>query len=285
MNSKESFLKELQSGLAVLAESEQQDILAEYAQHIDMRMAGGLTEEEAVQDFGDIRQLTAEILAAYHVNPTYAAGGGSTVHLPNPRSALIQAGNWFRAAIHGLGNAFSRLGRAVAALPRHVSGWIHSLVHRKTSQKLPVAEREAHTMDSIKRASTPICGAGPALKRFFRKVGHGIVLLCRLAAWLAWNGTLLLCALPFAAAGLFALVCLGLLVVWLAQGLPLTGAMLGCIGILAFCAGVLGLGSGLIWHRPKPAAPTPNESGTAQTRTMAAQPKLAETEGMQDDAE
>ena len=40
MKNKESFLKELQNGLAVLAESEQQDILAEYAQHIDMRIAG-----------------------------------------------------------------------------------------------------------------------------------------------------------------------------------------------------------------------------------------------------
>ena len=77
---KESFLKELQSGLAVLAESEQQDILAEYAQHIDMRMASGLTEEEAIRDFGDIRQLTAvsvmELLmgavsgiAALHLKP------------------------------------------------------------------------------------------------------------------------------------------------------------------------------------------------------------------------
>ena len=56
MKNKESFLKELQNGLAVLAESEQQDILAEYAQHIDMRIAGGLTEEEAIQDFGDIHQ-------------------------------------------------------------------------------------------------------------------------------------------------------------------------------------------------------------------------------------
>ena len=72
MKNKESFLKELQNGLAVLAESEQQDILAEYAQHIDMRIAGGLTEEEAIQDFGDIHQLTAEILAAYHVNPAYS---------------------------------------------------------------------------------------------------------------------------------------------------------------------------------------------------------------------
>ena len=41
MKNKESFLKELQNGLAVLAESEQQDILAEYAQHIDMRIGWG----------------------------------------------------------------------------------------------------------------------------------------------------------------------------------------------------------------------------------------------------
>ena len=97
MKNKESFLKELQNGLAVLAESEQQDILAEYAQHIDMRIAGGLTEEEAIQDFGDIHQLTAEILAAYHVNPAYSRAPGK---LPDPRPALSRAwshtGNFFR---------------------------------------------------------------------------------------------------------------------------------------------------------------------------------------------
>ena len=108
MNSKESFLKELQKGLAVLAESEQQDILAEYAQHIDMRMAGGLTEEEAIRDFGDIRQLTAEILAAYHVNPSYAAGGGKAVHLPNPRPALGRA-------LSRVGGVLQGAGRRIAA--------------------------------------------------------------------------------------------------------------------------------------------------------------------------
>ena len=88
MKNKESFLKELQNGLAVLAESEQQDILAEYAQHIDMRIAGGLTEEEAIQDFGDIHQLTAEILAAYHVNPAYSRAPGK---LLDPRPALSRS--------------------------------------------------------------------------------------------------------------------------------------------------------------------------------------------------
>ena len=44
MNSKESFLNALQQGIAVLAEAEQQDILEEYAQHIEIKMSGGLTE-------------------------------------------------------------------------------------------------------------------------------------------------------------------------------------------------------------------------------------------------
>ena len=89
----------------------------------------------------------------------------------------------------------------------------------------------------------------PAAGRLLRRLGRGIARLCRLAAWLCWNGALLLCALPFAGIGLLALLSLGVLVVWLTQGLPLAGAALGCTGVLAACAGALGLGSSLIWHR------------------------------------
>lgn len=38
---KQEFLNELQSRIRILEEAEQQDILAEYAQHIDLRTAGG----------------------------------------------------------------------------------------------------------------------------------------------------------------------------------------------------------------------------------------------------
>ena len=44
---KEGFLKELESHLRVLDDKEQQDILDEYAQHIDLKMKSGLSEEEA----------------------------------------------------------------------------------------------------------------------------------------------------------------------------------------------------------------------------------------------
>ena len=289
MNSKESFLKELQKGLAVLAESEQQDILAEYAQHIDMRMAGGLTEEEAIRDFGDIRQLTAEILAAYHVNPSYAAGGGKSVHLPNPRPALgrglSRLGCFFQTAGRRIAAVFAKAGRAVTALPRRLAHRLRALTRRNETQPLTEQESEAQSMDFKQQAHPSAGRTGPA-GRFFRQLGRGLGRLIRLAAWLVWNGVLLLCAVPLALAGLLALICLGVLVVWLAQGLPLAGATLGCVGILAVCAGILGLGSGLIWHRPGSAAvPASGASEGPLSPARAAEPEWTGKEGVQNDAE
>ena len=61
--SKERFLSELREYLSILEDQEQEDILAEYAQHIDMKMLKGLSEEEAIRDFGSVKELAAEILA------------------------------------------------------------------------------------------------------------------------------------------------------------------------------------------------------------------------------
>ena len=52
---KTEFLDELKNCLAVLEEKEQRDILEEYTQHIDMKMERGLSEEEAIGDFGGSR--------------------------------------------------------------------------------------------------------------------------------------------------------------------------------------------------------------------------------------
>ena len=56
MNKKE-FLEELGGYLAILDEKEQQDILEEYSQHIDMKIENGLSEEDAIRDFGHIRSI------------------------------------------------------------------------------------------------------------------------------------------------------------------------------------------------------------------------------------
>lgn len=51
----------------MLADEEQEDILQEYEQHIEMKIEKGLSEEEAIRDFGSVRELAGEILEAYHV--------------------------------------------------------------------------------------------------------------------------------------------------------------------------------------------------------------------------
>lgn len=68
---KTEFLEYLEKRLQVLNKKEREDILSEYAQHIELKMESGLSEEEAIHDFGDLEELTAEILDAYNVNPEY----------------------------------------------------------------------------------------------------------------------------------------------------------------------------------------------------------------------
>lgn len=68
---KEEFLNELRGHLRVLDEKEQQDIIDEYAQHIDLKMKSGLSEEDAICDFGNVEELAGDILEAYHVDPKF----------------------------------------------------------------------------------------------------------------------------------------------------------------------------------------------------------------------
>lgn len=68
---KTEFLDYLEKRLHVLKEKERDDILSEYAQHIELKMQSGLSEEDAIHDFGNPDELAAEILDAYNVNPDY----------------------------------------------------------------------------------------------------------------------------------------------------------------------------------------------------------------------
>lgn len=68
---KRKFLKELEDRLQMLDEKERKDMIEEYSQHISMCMKSGMKEEEAIEDFGDMDDLIAEILEAYHLDPEY----------------------------------------------------------------------------------------------------------------------------------------------------------------------------------------------------------------------
>jgi len=64
---KKTFLRKLGSKLDILKEEEKKDIINEYEGHIDEKIKQGKTEQEAVADFGNIDDLTDEILDAYKI--------------------------------------------------------------------------------------------------------------------------------------------------------------------------------------------------------------------------
>lgn len=72
---KKQFLKQLEEKLKVLNEEEIKDILDEYETIIDDKVSHGKTTKEAIEDFGDINELSEEILRAYKINPEYSKDG------------------------------------------------------------------------------------------------------------------------------------------------------------------------------------------------------------------
>ncbi len=68
---KTEFLTALRKKLKILNEEEKKDIINEYEDIIKEKIKKGMTEEEAVADFGDINDLAKEILKAYKVDPEY----------------------------------------------------------------------------------------------------------------------------------------------------------------------------------------------------------------------
>ena len=65
---KDEFLRLLDRKLDVINERERRDIIDEYRTHIEMKMKEGKTEEEAIEDFGNIDELVDDILDAYKIN-------------------------------------------------------------------------------------------------------------------------------------------------------------------------------------------------------------------------
>lgn len=244
---KEKFLMELKGYLSILENQEQEDILAEYAQHIDMKMRKGLSEEEAIRDFGSMQELAAEILEAYHVKPEFRRKG-IVLKLPElstgkaePGVSMLKRGfGWIgkkiSGAVHRIGQAFRWFG----GICRAAAGWF----------KRPWVGRR----NRVDREETDICMEETQRKRgqsgnFCNKVGHGIMSLCRwfwafCVFWLrlVWNAGWLMFSLFCACMALIILMGVGAIPVFLVQGYPFIGIFIICVGGL-LCFGSLSCGA------------------------------------------
>lgn len=74
---KKKFLKDLEKRLEILSEDERKDTINEYSNIIDEKVKHKKTEEEAIEEFGNIDELVEEILKAYKINPNYGKNNSS----------------------------------------------------------------------------------------------------------------------------------------------------------------------------------------------------------------
>ena len=282
---KQEFLMELQSRIHILAETEQQDILAEYAQHIDLRTAAGLSEEEAIRDFGDLGQLASEILEAYHVDPAHLPPEQvRTSRLEGASAAMRRAGSrgagFLRRLGHGIAAGFRRFGRGITSLFSRCGAALKQLFHRRPGPAISstASVKEELPVKTTSKVRPVLSSTRQAAGRAFRAMGRFFVHLLRLA----WNLLMVLCAIPFAAAGMLALISIGLLLVLLIQGYPLAGVLLCCLGIMLCCTAILVLCITLI-RKPGPCpsaagAPSPMAPSAVDDHTPARNVQPAESE-------
>lgn len=269
---KREFLSALERSLSVLQEDELKDIISEYEQHIDIKVEKGLTEEEAIADFGSFQELTAELLEAYHVRADYALGGrkgGWTEKIRGQRKKKAREEEEVSGAV--MEGAEDSEGGDQAGAPSRERGLRQvflRLPERWRRFKKGTAERkgeEESVGEAKDRSGEDGYGSleaeSPArFGRILRRregrsmirdsVGRGIrwvvrMIVCGVSEGfrLIWNGCWILFVLMAAGFGLMSLYGLGILAVLLAQGYPLAGVALGCLGLVmcTFSAAAFGM--------------------------------------------
>lgn len=274
---KETFLAQLREYIQVLEEQEQEDILEEYAQHIDMKRQKGLSEEEAIADFGSIKELAAEILEAYHVKPEYGQKkkmrllpANMTEGEKTPQNAFKRFVKWLKEKGTAAGRFLKSVLEWTGNKCRALAGWLAKpFRHRRSCGEnsygkgdgamdtVDTVERIQKTDEAIPktageyevtryRASAHVGkSVGSGIRNFFCMTGRGCAKLWRLFVLCAlfglrlfWNAGWLLLSLLFAGFAMTALAGVGVLLILYFQNYPFGGILLMALGAV-MCFGAL----------------------------------------------
>lgn len=264
--SKETFLEELRGYLEILEDQEQQDILEEYEQHIDIKVQNGQSEEEAIRDFGPVRELAAEILEAYHVKPEFGESrrqkglpGIGGMNLKDGEKKLRGIGAFLKKQLKALWGGIGRLFHGAGHGIKKGFHWMAGPFYRKKEQReggapggtaslsgeqktgregmgMDVSADTAYVWRDTEKGKGSRRGTVPqSLSGFFGKLFRGIAALFCWCVRLIWN---VFWAGAAVSAGCFALMALfgaGMLMILAVQSYPLWGAVLVCLG--SFLAG------------------------------------------------
>ncbi len=287
---KEIFLGELRGYLQILEDQEQEDILEEYAQHIDIKIQKGQSEEEAIRDFGSVKELAAEILEAYHVKPGFP-GEKPGNRLPELTKETAAEGKRLLGRmgrfLKGKGEACSRgIGRGYRWMRRKCrffASWLRRLFSGKKgwngvekekiceegmdmetagverNEGLPALEVQRKSWQKAQTEKRGFwenisCGIGAVWKGLVKGTvvcWNAGIAFCIWGLRLVWNLAWVMAAVMFGGLAVLALAGLGMLLVLQFQGYPLVGMMLLILGgVLIF--GSLSCGAFSLLIRKKP---------------------------------
>lgn len=251
---KTEFLNELEKKIRVLDKKEINDILAEYSQHIDMRMESGLSEDEAIKDFGDMNELAGEILEAYHVNPefdkelndkqegigkkaealaeeiTSSVGGPLKKLFLKCKELIIRFFNWIKQFVSKIKSSEKVVfintmkKKNTEEQPAETDGDVLDNDNAQTDKKkrtfFKKSEKKKENKKDIKAA------AGRQIKKTkgrCRRLIGGFIALCV-------SVIAILCLIPTTIAMLFAVFGLGISVIMMFSGYPMAGIFVMLLG-------------------------------------------------------
>lgn len=251
---KTEFLNELEKKIRVLNKEEINDILAEYSQHIDMRMESGLSEDEAIKDFGDMDELAGEILEAYHVNPefdkelndkqegigkkaealaeeiTSSVGGPLKKLFLKCKELILRFFNWIKQFVSKIKSSEKIVfintmkKKKAEEQPAETDGEVLEKTDTKAEKKkrtlFKKSEKKKENKKDIKAA------AGRQIKKTkgrCRRLIGGFIALCV-------SVVAILCLIPTTIAMLFAVFGLGISVVMIFTGYPMAGIFVMLLG-------------------------------------------------------
>ena len=223
---KEEFITKLRKNLSILEEKEIQDIVEEYEQHIDMKMKGGLSEEAAIQDFGDLKELTAGILEAYHVKADYQ-GEKRNLDFDKVKEESRKA---TEKATSAIGKGAGMIGKGAGA----VGKW----GVRQGKRLLKLMQRPfLHIKETLKNSREKAKGKGLLGRLWLLFLGMCSALWkgCKWFLFLCWNAFWLFSGIMMAMLTLFVIFLFGMTLVLLYEGYPFVGVLLMIIGSGLVC--------------------------------------------------
>lgn len=266
---KAEFLHILRERLSILDENELEDILSEYEQHIDLKAAGTMTEEAAIADFGDIGELTAQILEAYHVRADFVQNKETQKRKEDHENAFMSAvrkiPDFCKKGWEGFLQGLENIGLFVKEWAGKCGTAIHNLFGGNKNPEEKAEKKAANSNGNLKKKRLLSFGSREhkeiqdkmenkkriTLFSVIGKMCRGCAAAVMWCVKAMWN---VFCACVGLMTGLLACFCiyiLGTTVVLLAMGYPLLGIFLAVLGLTMCTCSFMVLCFTLIIRRKK----------------------------------